>query len=42
MITRSLCEVRDMPNAQVPLQHMWSGPARAYLAAFLDIAACDP
>jgi hypothetical protein len=42
MITRSLCEVRDMPNAQVPLQHMWSGPSRAYLAAFLEIEACNP
>ncbi|HEY5928344.1 MAG TPA: hypothetical protein VIV11_41940 [Kofleriaceae bacterium] len=42
LIERSLCSVRDMPNAQVPLQHMWNGPARAYLAAYLDIAACSP
>ncbi len=41
-ITRSLCDERDMPNAQVPLQHMWNSPARAYLAAYLDIEACNP
>ncbi len=42
LIERSLCVVRDMPNAQVPLQHLWSGPARAYVAAYLDIATCSP
>jgi len=41
-IVDSLCVKRDMPNAQIPLQHMWNGPARAYLAAYLDIASCNP
>jgi hypothetical protein len=41
-IVTGLCEKRDMPNAQVPLQHMWNGPARAYLAAYLDIETCSP
>lgn len=41
-IEQSLCVSRDMPNAQVPLQHLWSGPARAYVAAYLDIATCSP
>lgn len=41
-IIDSLCVKRDMPNAQVPLQHMWNSPARAYLAAYLDIATCSP
>lgn len=41
-IARSVCETRDMPNAQVPLQQLWNSPARAYLAAFLDIDTCNP
>lgn len=41
-IANSLCGKRDMPNAQVPLEHMWNGPARAYLAAYLDIETCSP
>jgi hypothetical protein len=41
-IVDSLCVKRDMPNAQVPLQHTWTGPQRAYLAAYLDIASCSP
>jgi mono/diheme cytochrome c family protein len=41
-IERSLCITHDMPNAQVPLQHLWNSPARAYLAAYLDIATCSP
>lgn len=24
------------------LQRIWNGPARAYLAAYLDLTSCDP
>jgi hypothetical protein len=41
-IVTGLCQKRDMPNAQIPLQHMWNSPARAYLAAYLDIESCSP
>jgi hypothetical protein len=41
-IERIVCDDHSMPNAQVPLQRMWNGPARAYLAAYLELDSCDP
>ena len=41
-VARTVCDTHTMPNAQVPLQRIWNGPARAYLAAYLDLASCDP
>lgn len=34
--------VHRMPDAQVSQHRFWSGPARAYLAALVDLPACTP
>jgi hypothetical protein len=45
LIMAAVCGQRDigMPNAEVTLRAMWSGRARAYLVAYLDMpGACAP
>jgi hypothetical protein len=41
-IEQVICVERNMPNAEVPLRRLWAGPARAYLAAYLGLASCNP
>ena len=42
-IRQDVCVTHAMPNAEVPLARLWSGPARAYLASYLEIpGACAP
>jgi hypothetical protein len=43
-IAASICNNgRTMPNAEVPFQRFWNGPARAYLAAYLGVpGSCGP
>jgi hypothetical protein len=43
-IEASICSTaRTMPNAEVPFERIWNGPARAYIAAYLELpGGCAP
>jgi hypothetical protein len=39
----SVCDEHSMPNAEVVVRNFWSGPGRAYLVDFFDVAnPCEP
>jgi hypothetical protein len=43
-IAAAICSTgRTMPDAEVPFERIWNGPARAYLAAYLELTGpCAP